>query len=57
MTKLTTEWTTEWLRIPKGGTDSKIKLYPELNHLDQKVRIILIESGMYRVYVYTEVFG
>jgi len=29
-------WANEWMHIPKGDRDSKIKLYPELNHLDQK---------------------
>ena len=33
---LVDKWSTEWLRRPKGNIDSKIKLYPELNHLDQK---------------------
>jgi len=30
------EWSSEFLRRPKNGVDSNIKLYPELNKLDQK---------------------
>ena len=33
------KWSSEFLRRPKNGVDSNIKLYPELNKLDQKVRI------------------